>query len=187
MDITKRKPHVYLRVGPSGSGHTGFIEDLASTCKLKLFMKHTVTPKKFCIDRGFTKFGKKVDHCKEPNMIAFDDFKASGMCRTRPIVYARWPTMTHTIVFSMNDKGMKSCGEVDADDVLRHAFPKGAFEAHSWMLYRMITEIHHMQADGKVRILACGGKKLEDAIVLTPEECIAREIKRVKDRSLVDE
>jgi hypothetical protein len=187
MDITKRTPHVYLRVGPSGSGHTRFIQELSNTRNLQLFMKHTVTPTKFRSGVGSTRFCEMVDRCKEPNMIAFDDFKASGMCRPHPIVYARWPTRTDTIVFSMNDKGMKSCGEVDADDVLRHAFPKGAFEAHSWMLYRMITEIHHMQADGKVRILACGGKKLEDAIVLTPEECIAREIKRVKDRSLVDE
>jgi hypothetical protein len=168
------KPRVYLRVGPSGSGHTRFIKELAETCKLKLFMKHRITPKKFCYGPGSTQFCDKVDSCKQSNMIAFDGFHAKHMCRPSPIVYAQWPKKTDTIVFSMNDKGMKSCGEIDADDVIAHAF--GVDNGHWHMLYRMITEIHHMLPDGTVRILACGGKQLEEAIVLTPKECMAREI-----------
>ena len=115
-------------------------------------------------------------------MVAFDNFPAKQMCSPSPIVYGfkNWsnlPKNMDTVVFSMNDKGMKSCGEVDADDVIAHAF--GVDNGHWHMLYRMITEIHHMLPDGTVRILACGGKKLEEAIVLTSDACMARETTRV--------
>jgi hypothetical protein len=109
------------------------------------------------------------------------------MCSPSPIVYGfrscDLPKNMDTIVFSVNDKGLKSTGEVDADDVITHAFGEDNGH-HRHMLYRMITEIHHMLPDGTVRILACGGKKLQDAIVLTPDECMAREIARVGGRGV---
>ena len=73
--------------------------------------------------------------------------------------------------------------EFDADDVMRHVFPGGDFEAHSYMLYKNITEIHHMLADGTVRVLSCDGKKLEEAIVLSYKECIERVVAIQKSNS----
>ncbi|KAJ1465365.1 hypothetical protein T484DRAFT_1757473 [Baffinella frigidus] len=123
-------------------------------------------------------------------MVAFDNIQLKDMCKPSPIVYLFHPSShfrnIDTWVFSVNDKGMKSCGEVDADDVMRHVFPGGAFEAHSLMLYRNITEIHHMLPDGTVRILACGGKKLDSAIVLTPHACMERETARVRGETTLD-
>jgi hypothetical protein len=182
--MERKPPRVYLRVGPDGSGHTRFIKHLSETYDLQLFMKHTITPKKFCYGPGNQQFYEKVKRCEQPKMVAFDNFRVKDMCKPSPIVYGfkkynSLPKHMDMVVFSMNDKGMNSCGEVDADDVLRHVFPKGAFEAHSWMLYRMIAEIHHMLPDGTVRILAVGGKKLDEAIVLTPDACMARETVRM--------
>ena len=177
-------PRVYLRVGPNAPEHTTFIEHLGIQNDLQIFSKNNVSPLKFC-HHGTTcvRFKDKFSKYKMPKMLAFDNFRAKDMCSPSQIVYYfHWDLSRHyadTIVFSVNDKGMKSCGEVDADDVLRHVFPNGKFEAHSWMLYRNITEIHHMLPDGTVRILACGGKKLEDPIVLTEMECLERETIRV--------
>jgi hypothetical protein len=39
-----------------------------------------------------------------------------------------------------------------------------------------ITEIHHILPDGTVRILACNGQKLEEAIVLTADAFMEREM-----------
>ena len=169
---------MYLRVGASGSGHTRFIQDLSKTCDLKLFTKHTVTANKWF--RGpCQKFSTMVRRCKEKKMVAFDNMQQKDMCRASPIVYLNGDDKIDTYVFSVNDRGMKSCGAVDADDVLRHAFGEGGFDGHSHMLYRKISEIHHMLPDGTVRILACGGAKLADPIVLTRLECMEREVARV--------
>jgi hypothetical protein len=180
--MERKPPRVYLRVGPDGSGHTRFITHLSETFNLQLFTKHSITPTKFCKGPGSTQFCAKVNRCNQPKMVAFDNFQAKHMCSPSPIVYGfkNWsnlPKNMDMVVFSMNDKGMKSCGEVDADDVITHAFGKD--NGHWHMLYRMITEIHHMLPDGTVRILACGGKKLEEAIVLTSDACMARETTRV--------
>ena len=71
---------------------------------------------------------------------------------------------------------MKSCGEVSAQDILDHAFGKDT--GHVPRLYHWISEIHHMLPDGTVRILACGGKGLEDPIVLSENQCREREAVR---------
>ena len=169
----------YIRVGPSGAGHTDFIQHLSNTCNLRLFSKQGMTPKKYCYGPGGDRFCSQILKCKQPKMLAFNDCRAKDMCRPSPIVYnfgsSNLHQDLHTVVFSVNDKGMKSCGEVDADDILKHAFPNGAFEAHSHMLYQNIFEIHHMLTDGTVRIMACGGKKLQDPLMLTKNECLARE------------
>jgi hypothetical protein len=169
-------PHVYLRVGPGGSGHTRFIHDLATCLDNELFTGLHVTPKK--VFNGMSvQFCSRVRRYNGPKLVAFDDIQPKDMCKPTPIVYwFRFPRLgtVNTWVFSVDDTGMKSCGEVTADDILRHVFPGGAFEAHSCMLYRNIKEIHHMLPDGTVRVLACDGKKLEDATVLSYTECIER-------------
>jgi hypothetical protein len=179
-------PHVYLRVGPGGSGHTRFIHDLATCLDNELFLGFpgpgfirgaNVTPKN--VFNGMSvRFCNRVRRYKGLKMVAFDDIQPKDMCKPSPIVYlfssASELGKVNTWVFSVDDTGMKSCGEVTADDILRHVFPGGAFEAHSCMLYRNIKEIHHMLPDGTVRVLACDGKKLEDATVLSYTECIER-------------
>ena len=83
-----------------------------------------------------------------------------------------------TWVFSINDKEMKLSGEDDAEDILLHLFGKDdlgdGWESRRGTLYNLVTEIHHMLPDGTVRVLASGGKKLQDAIVLSYDECIER-------------
>jgi hypothetical protein len=169
-------PKIYLRVGPGGSGHTNFIEDLAKACDLELFTHRGMTPRKFCYGPGSARFNTKLQRCKKKKMLAFDNCRSKDMCSEVPIVLSfHWDGMSHildTIVLSVNDKGMKSSGEVDADEVLRHAFPYGDVE--HCRLYPKITEIHHMLPDGTVRILASAGKKLQDPIVLSALECIER-------------
>jgi len=116
-------------------------------------------------------------------MVAFDGIQPPDMCTASPIVYLFHPSSNcgtvDTWVFSARDDGMRSRrgpGEDDADDVMRYVFPGGAFEAHRRTLYRNITEVHHMLADGTVRVLACGGKKLEAAVVLSYDECVTRAV-----------
>ena len=119
-------------------------------------------------------------------MVAFDNFTPAHMCAPSPIVYSfhNWNDIRaenlRAVVFSLNDKGVKSCGEIDSDDVLRYAFPNGAAHYHNDMLYHQIAEIHQMLSDGTVRVLATNGKKLENPIVLTQSECIERETTRVR-------
>jgi hypothetical protein len=136
-----------------------------------------MTPKKVFYGRSI-KFCNMVCRYRGQKMVAFDNIQPKDMCKPSPIVYWFKPASdlgkVNTWVFSVNDKGMKAGGEVTADDILKHVFPDGSFEAHSWMLYRNIKEIHHMLPDGTVCILACDGKKLENAIVLTYDECIER-------------
>ena len=69
---------------------------------------------------------------------------------------------------------MKSSGEADAENILVHLFGKDELESRQSVMYNLITEIQHVLPNGKVRILACGGKKLEDAIVLSHKECTDR-------------
>lgn len=172
-------PLVYLRIGPGGCGHSRFIHDLSCKTNQELHMRHSVTPKKFFggTARGFCSM---IRRCKGQNMVAFDDIQKKEMCKASRIVYMLHPATgspcrnVDTLVLDFNDAGMRSCGEVDADDVMRHIFPDGAFEAHRSMLYKNITEIHQLLVDGTVRVLACGGKKLENVIVLSYEECIQR-------------
>jgi len=165
-------PPVYLRVGPSGSGHTRFIHDMCNECNQDLLSRHNMTPKKFINGMPRCRGSKKR------TMVAFDDIRPKDMCKASRVVYLFHPSSpcktVDTWVFSVREDGMNSCGEVDADDVMRYVFPGGDFEAHRDMLYRNITEVHHMLADGTVRVLACGGKKLEDAVVLSYHECIER-------------
>ena len=172
---------IFLRVGPSAP-HTDFVEHIAMTHNLQLFANVNMTPRKFCYGPGSARFNAKVLKCKKPKILAFDSFHAKDMCDPAPIKYNfHWNGEIqdlHTVVFTVNDKGMKSGAEVDADDVLRHVFQNGDFEHHRCMLYRNISEIHHMLSDGTVKILACGGKKLEDPIVLTEKQCLERETAR---------
>ncbi|KAJ1463625.1 hypothetical protein T484DRAFT_1758689 [Baffinella frigidus] len=135
-----------------------------------------MTPKKVFYGRSI-QFCNMISRYNGQKMVAFDNIQPKDMCKTSPFVkWFPYPCIgtVNTWVFSVNDKGMKSCGEVTADNILRHVFSDGAFETHSGMLYRNIKEIHHMLPDGTVRVLACDGKKLEDAIVLTYDECIKR-------------
>ncbi|KAJ1463804.1 hypothetical protein T484DRAFT_1758561 [Baffinella frigidus] len=142
-------PHVYVRVGPGGSGHTRFIHDLSMCRNNELFTKLNATPKK--VFHGMaSQFSNRIRRYNGPKMVAFDDIQPKDMCKPSYIVY--WFRFfrlgpVNTWVFSVGDKGMQSCGEVTADDILRHVFPGGAFEAHSCMLYRNIKEIHHIRRD----------------------------------------
>ena len=71
--------HVYVRVGPDGSGHTSFILDLATECGMKLFTKRTRTPMKM-FNRRSTKFEDTIGRCKEKKMVAFIDTPVKKMC-----------------------------------------------------------------------------------------------------------
>jgi hypothetical protein len=186
--ISRVATRVYLRVGPTGSGHTKFIHDLSKVCNLQLFMKHTITPRKFYRGMGCRKFCKMVDKFKLPKMVAFDNFKTKDMCSHFAVIhnFTTWkhlPKKMDMIVFSVNDKGLKSNGAVDADDVITHVF--GEDNGYNSELLKAITEIHHMLPDGTVRILAIGGEKLENALVLTADECMAREVAREQRRGVV--
>ena len=177
-------PPVYLRVGPGGSGHSRFIHDVCDACDQDLLW-HNMTPKKFI--NGMPR-RTRYRRSKKRTMVAFDDIRPKDMCKASRIVYLFHPSSpcktVDTWVFSFSDVGMNSCGEVDADDVMRHVFPGEQFEAHRDMLYRNITEVHHMLADGTVRVLACGGK-LEDAVVLSYRECIKRAAQLYSTRDAV--
>ena len=180
---------IYIRVGPSGSGHTRFIEDLATKCDMKLFTKRTRTPFKL-FNRQTTKFEKMIADCKEKKMVAFDNTlvknmryantTVKNMCFIKNLKFLDMEPKcdnrrrVDTWVFSVNDKGMKSSGEDDAEDILVHLFGKYELEYRRKDVYNLVTEIHHMRPTGTVRILASGGKKLEAAIVLSYDECIER-------------
>ena len=173
-------PHFYLRVGPCGSGSTRFIRDLATKCDMTLFTKHSRTPIKM-FHRQPTKFEDTVGRFEGKKMVAFDDTPVKNMCSCRTFKHLDRYLLTcnslkgiNTWVFSVNDKGTKSSGELDAEDILVHVFGKEGLEGRLTIMYNKITEIHHMLPDGNVRILACGGKKLEDTIVLSYAECIER-------------
>jgi len=140
------------------------------------------------------KFFNGVPLCrglKQRTMVAFDDTQPKDMCKASPIVYLPHPSSNcetvDTWVFSVRDDWMRPCGEVDADDVMRYVFPGGAFEAHSCMLYQNITEVHHMLANGTVRVLAYGGKKLEEAVVLSYDECIKRAVQLHSAREAIQQ
>ena len=171
--------HIYIRVGPSGSGHTRFIQDLATKCDMKLFTKRTRTPFKL-LNRQPTKFEKMIAHCKEKKMVAFDNTPVKNMCFIKNLkslnFEPKWDRRARvdTWVFSVNDKGMKSSGEDDAEDILVHLFGKYELEYRREDVYNRVTEIHKILPDGTVHVLACGGKKLEAAIVLSYDECIER-------------
>jgi hypothetical protein len=175
------KPAVYLRVGPDGS-HAQFIQDVSEKCKLKLFNRRCRTPRSMFHGRS-TKinenYKKTIGRCKEPKMVAFNNISVKHMCTSWPFkCLDGW--MQHelqnidTWIFSVNDKGMKSCGEIDAQDILLHVFGSDDLKGRISMLYQNITEIHHMLPDGTVRILSCDSNKLQDAIVLTYSECMER-------------
>jgi hypothetical protein len=127
-----------------------------------------------------TKFEKNMCNYKGKKMVAFDNIQAKQMCtswyfkRLDGFLEGNSLKGVDTWVFSVNDKEMKSCGEVDAEEILIHAFGSEDVKYRRFMLYKNITEIHHMMSDGTVRILSCDGKKLDEAIVLTHEECIER-------------
>jgi len=182
---------IYIRIGPSGSGHTRFIRDLAMKCDMKLFTKRTRTPYKL-LNRQTTKFEKMIAQCTEKKMVAFDNtpVKKMGYANTtvknmcfiknlksldhEPKCDRR--TRVDTWVFSVNDEGMKLSGNDDSEDILVHLFGKDDLESRRGTLYNLVTEIHRMLPDGTVRILACGGKKLQDIIVLSYDECIERAV-----------
>ena len=167
---------MYLRVGAVGSGHSRFIYDVAKTRNLTVFSKSSAkTFSGLSQKESEMVLGRKrrdSTACARKAMVAFDGIKQKNMCRAGFILFLQADAEIDTYVFSVYDQGMKK-GEVDADDVLRQAFGKVDFE-----LYRKITEIHHMLSDGTIRILACGGAKLADPIVLTYDECLAREVAR---------
>ena len=166
--------NVYLRVGPTSPGHGNFIRYMAKACNLQLFCKNGMTPKKICYGPGSSCFNNKALKCKNPKMLAFEDCRSKDMCDVAPIQYNfHWNGLINdfkTAVFSINDTGMNLCAEID---LLRHAFPN-EFDEKKTMLYSKILEINHMLPNGTVRILACGGKKLEDPIVVTETECLER-------------
>jgi len=173
----KDKPHVYLRVGPDGSEHTSFILDLATECGMKLFTKRTRTPMKM-FNRESTKFEDTIGRCKEKKMVAFIDTPVKKMCFIKNLKHLEHvPSCighVDTWIFSVSDKGMQSSVEADAEDILVHLFGKDELESHQSVLHLHNLEIQHVLPNGKVRILACGGKKLEDAIVLSHKECTDR-------------
>jgi hypothetical protein len=175
-------PRVYLRVGGNGSGHTSFIKHVSKTCDLQLFTKPTMTAFKIFHGRS-SQFLAQIHRYKEKKMLAFDNIRPTQMCQASCMLRLRGSHDDHmknidTYVFSINDTGMKSCGEVTADDVLTHAFGTDGLKAHRHVLYNVMTEIHHMLPDGTVRVLACAGEKLVDPLVLTQDECNARVTKR---------
>jgi hypothetical protein len=172
---------VYLRVGLNGSGHTRFIQDLGKMCGLKCFNKKIRTPLK-TFHRRSTQFEKAIGLYEGEKMVAFDNTPAKQMCNLRTFKNLNGGCLTcdsirngiDTWVFSVNQSGMKSSGDIDIDDILVHVFGKDELQGRRNIFYRNITEVHHMLADGTVRVLACDGKKLEDAIVLSYNECIKR-------------
>jgi hypothetical protein len=168
-------PRVFLRVGANGTGHTRFINDLAETCHLKVFTKHSISPKKFANGVGNLKFCEKVDRYQFPKMIAFDNVSVKHMCSPSSILHGfscdHTPNNIDAIVFSINDKG-KLGDDIDLDGIIRHVFGKNS--GHLSMLYKRITEIHHMVKNNKVRVLASMGKRLHEPIILSHEECIDR-------------
>jgi hypothetical protein len=133
-----------------------------------------------------------IAQCTEKKMVAFDNtpVKKMGYANTtvknmcfiknlksldhEPKCDRR--TRVDTWVFSVNDEGMKLSGNDDAEDILVHLFGKDDLEFRRGTLYNLVTEIHRMLPDGTVRILACGGKKLQDTIVLSYDECIERAV-----------
>jgi hypothetical protein len=172
---------VYLRVGLNGSGHTRFIQDLGKMCGLKCFNKKSRTPLK-TFHRRSTQFEKAIGLYEGEKMVAFDNTSAKQMCNLRTFKNLNGGCLTcdsirngiDTWVFSVNQSGMKSSGDIDIDDILVHVFGKDELQGRRNIFFRNVTEVHHMLADGTVRVLACDGKKLEDAIVLSYNECIKR-------------
>ena len=171
-------PFVYLRVGPSASsGHTDFIDHMARKHDLQLFSKSDITPVKIIDNvKGGMRFWNKINRYKGKKMVAFDNIDAKHMVQVGKLKRLGSVSNFEDVdawVFSINDKGMKSCGEVSIQDILDHAFGKDT--GHFPRLLRWFSEIHHMLPDGTVRILACRGEKLEEPIVLTEYECLQRE------------
>jgi hypothetical protein len=183
MVVSYDEPHVYLRVGASGSGHTRFIHELAAACDLNLFQRHNGHAKNW-FGRGRTIRWTKF-HTPE-TIIAFDDMRPKQMCRASDIVYITQDSKRNkisTYVFSLDDRYMTTSGDIDADDALKYAFGNDGYNRHHNMLYKRITEIHHMLPNGTVRILASDGVKLADPIVLTQLECLKRQVSRVECKS----
>jgi hypothetical protein len=173
-------PRVYLRVGPNAPEHTTFIEHLGNQNDLRIFRKNGMTPVKVLTSlKGGTRFCNEVRRYKGKKMVAFDNIDAKHMVRVGKLKRLGGHPFedVDAWVFSINDKGMKSCGEVSTQDILDHSFGKDT--GHVPRLYHWISEIHHMLPDGTVRILARGCKELEDPIVLTEMECLERETIRV--------
>jgi hypothetical protein len=176
MTGSYESPYVYLRVGASGSGHTRFIHELANECDLYLYQRHNGHAKNW-----FTGGSRPKWYSFHPTgrMVAFDGMSPKQMCRASDIVYITQDSSKKkfsTYVFSLDDKYMTTSCEIDADDVLKYAFGSDGYHNHHNMLYKRITEIHHMLPDGTVRILASNGEKLTDPIVLTRIECIQRQV-----------
>ena len=156
---------------------------------MKLFTKRTRTPFKL-LNRHTTKFEKMIADCTEKKMVAFDNTPVKkmryanttvkNMCFIKNLKFLDHEPKcdnrksVDTWIFSVNDTGMKLSGNDDAEDILVHLFGKDDLESRRSTLYNLVTEIHNMLPDGTVRVLACGGKKLEDPIVLSYEECIER-------------
>ena len=177
----KDPPFVYLRVGPSASsGHTDFIDHMARKHDLKLFAKSGITPVKIINNvKGGIRFYNKIRRYKGNKMVAFDNIDAKHMVRVGRLKRMGSSGNFEDVdawVFSINDKGMKSCGEVSTQDILDHAFGKNT--GHVPRLFSWFSEIHHILPNGTVRILACRGEKLEEPIVLTQQECLERETVR---------
>ena len=180
--LKRLEPIVYLRVGPVGSGHTRFIKDMAMVCDLKLFEKYTRTPMKM-FHKKPTRFEESIGKYQGKKMVAFDNTRVKDMCLIRPFKSLDGGSLTcrtlcgiDTWVFSvvcskLNPSGN---GEVDADDVLEYVFGHEELRDRHSTLYDFVTEIHHMLADGTVRVLTCHKKKLSSAIVLSYEQCIER-------------
>jgi hypothetical protein len=168
---------------------------------MKLFAKRTRTPFKL-LNRQTTKFEKNIAHCKEKKMVAFDNMPVKkvryanttvkNMCFIKNLKMLDFEPKcklnnrnVDAWVFSINDEGMKSSGEDDAEDILVHLFGEYDLESSRSTLYNnLVTEIHHMLPDGTVRVLASDRNKLKDAIVLSYDECIQRVVGEVHSRDV---
>jgi len=173
------EPCVYLRVGASGSGHSRFIHDLTDACDLHLLMRLNGTAKRWFANGSCP---KRSSFYPTGRIVAFDGISPKQMCTASNVVYIAQDSKKkkiNTYVFSLDDRRMKPSCEIDADDVLKYAFGGDGHRNHYDMLYRRITEIHHMLPNGTVRILASEGEKLVHPIVLTRSECLNRQILRL--------
>lgn len=190
------RPSVYLRVGPSGSGHTRFINDVAMMCDLKLFAKNSMTPNKM-FHRNPTKFEAKIGKCKVQKMVAFDNTLTNHMCSVKSFSSLNGIGLTcstlkgvDTWIFSVLSSKVipaKNDSEVDADDVLEYVFGNGELKNRHHTLYENVTEIHHLLGDGRVRILSCEKKKLKSEMVVSYGECLDRvlEVREKREMSMI--
>jgi hypothetical protein len=185
------RPSVYLRVGPSGSGHTQFINGAVMMCGFKLFPAGSGTPLKM-FHRNPGKFEEDVGKCKVKKMVAFDNIHLNHGIKSFKSLNGIGLTYTNlngvdTMCFSvMSSKlsNMKEDNEADAGDVLDFVFGCRELESRHHTMYENVTEIHHLLGNGTVRVLACDKKKLTGTVVVSHEECLDRILTQMENREM---